>query len=237
MQAHQIPHQSRLVDVWDIAPDVRHFVFEIPDMEKFDFIPGQFVSLSHPINGKKVTRAYSIASVPYGNNRYELCLNLVTDGIFSPFLFSLKPGDEVEMKGPHGLFIMRKPISDSVFVATGTGIAPFLPMLKDVLARDKEHQFTLVFGVRYDHSVLYKEIFEQMDREHANFKFICTVTRPGPDWKGNAGRVQQYVFDTIGKRTDLDVYICGLKEMVNDVRDRCKELGFDKKQIVYERYD
>jgi NAD(P)H-flavin reductase len=66
---------------------------------------------------------------------------------------------------------------------------------------------------------------------------ITTVTRPGPDWKGNVGRVQQYIFPEIGERRDIDVYICGLKEMVNDVRDRCLALGFDKKQIVYERYD
>ncbi len=238
MLAHQIPHTTRLIEWREIAPDVRHFIFEVPDMEKFDFIPGQFVSLSQNLNGKKITRAYSIASVPFGNNRFELCLNLVVDGAFTPYLFSMKPGDTCEMKGPHGLFVFRTPISDSVLVATGTGIAPFLPMLQYILPRDKEHQFTLVFGVRYEHSVLYKEEFEEMARQYPNFKFVCTVTRPTDAWKGNSGRVQQYVFDAIGDRKDVDVYICGLKEMVNDVRDRCiKELGFDKKQVVYERYD
>ena len=60
---------------------------------------------------------------------------------------------------------------------------------------------------------------------------------------GNIGRPERPVggvrlaADEEGDRRDLDVYICGLKEMVNDVRDRCKELGFDKKQVIYERYD
>lgn len=237
MLAHQIPHQAKLVDVREIAPEVRHFWFEVPDMEAFDFIPGQFVSLSAMVKGKKVTRAYSIASVPK-RNTFELCLNLVHEGMFSPHLFSLQPGDEVEMKGPHGMFVFKTPISNSMLVATGTGIAPFLPMLQYILPRDKEHEFVLVFGVRYDHSVLYQAEFEELARQHSNFKFICTVTRPGPDWKGNSGRVQQYVFQELGDRKDFDVYICGLKEMVNDVRDRCiKELGYDKKQVVYERYD
>jgi ferredoxin-NADP reductase len=236
MLAHQIPHQAKLIRYKEIAPDVRHFWFEIPDMEEFRFVPGQFVSLSGIVNGKKVTRAYSIASCWHGN-KFELCLNEVKDGIFSPFLFRLKPGDTVEMKGPHGMFVLKEPPNHSMFVATGTGIAPFLPMLQDRLARDSEHDYILVFGVRYDHSVLYKEIFEEMASKHKNFKFICTVTRPGPEWKGNSGRVQQYVFGEIGDRRDLDVYICGLKEMVNDVRDRLKELGFDKKQIIFERYD
>ena len=76
-----------------------------------------------------------------------------------------------------------------------------------------------------------------MAADHPNFKFVCTVTRPTEAWTGNSGRVQQYVFEEIGDRRDLDVYICGLKERVNDVRDRCKAWGFDKSQGIYERYD
>jgi len=236
MLAHQIPHQAKLIRYIEIAPDVRHFWFEIPDLEKFDFIPGQFVSLTSMINGKKVTRAYSIASRPY-ENKFELCLNEVREGIFSPFLFAMEVGDTVEMKGPHGAFVFKQPVGNCFFIATGTGIAPFLPMIQHILERDSTHEFILVFGVRYEHSVLYDETFREMAAKHANFKYISTVTRPGLEWKGNAGRVQQYVFSEIGDRKDFDVYICGLKEMVNDVRDRLKELGFDKKQIIYERYD
>lgn len=236
MLAHQIPHRAKLIKYIEIAPDNRHFWFEIPDLESFPFIAGQFVSLSEMINGKKVTRAYSIASRPYANT-FELCLNEVHDGIFSPFLFRMQPGDTVEMKGPHGAFVMRKPVNDSVFVATGTGIAPFIPMAEECAELYPDKQFTLVFGVRYEHSILYKARFEELAAKHKNFKFVCTVTRPGIDWTGNAGRVTQYVFDEIGERRDVDVYICGLKEMVNDVRDKLKELGFDKSQIIYERYD
>jgi NAD(P)H-flavin reductase len=94
-----------------------------------------------------------------------------------------------------------------------------------------------VFGVRYEHSILYCERFEELAARYSNFKFVYTVTRPTEQWKGNAGRVTSYVFDEIGERRDIDIYICGLKEMVNDVRDRCKALGFDKSQVVYERYD
>jgi ferredoxin-NADP reductase len=236
MLEHQIPRRAKLLRYEEIAPDVRHFWFEVEDLPEFKFIPGQFVSLSAPINGKKVTRAYSIASRWHANS-FELCLNEVKEGLFSPHLFQLAPGDTVEMKGPHGAFVMRKPISDSIFVATGTGIAPFIPMVEDCLENGCPYQFTLVFGVRYDHSVLYQARFEELAQKYSNFKFVCTVTRPGETWKGNSGRVQQYVFAEIGERRDVDIYICGLKEMVNDVRDRCLALGFDKKQIIYERYD
>ncbi len=236
MLAHQIPHRALLTRYEEIGPDIRHFYFEIPDMEEFPFIAGQFVSLTEMVNGKKVTRAYSIASRPK-KNTFELCINLVHDGVFTPHLFALKPGETIEMKGPHGAFVMKKPLSNSLFVATGTGIAPFRPMLQESLEVDTVSQYILVFGVRYENMLMYKEEFEALEKQYANFKFICTVTRPTEAWKGNAGRVQQYVLGSIGDRKDFNVYICGLKEMVNDVRDKLKDLGFEKQQIHFERYD
>lgn len=236
MLAHQIPHRAVLTHYDVIGPDIRHFYYEIPDLDEFPFIAGQFVSLSEMVNGKKVTRAYSIASRPK-KNTFELCINLVHDGVFTPHLFSMKPGDSIEMKGPHGAFIMKKPLTHSFFVATGTGIAPFRPMLQESLEQDSASQYTLVFGVRYENMLMYQEEFEALERQYPNFKFVCTVTRPTEAWKGNAGRVQQYVLAEIGNRKDFNVYICGLKEMVNDVRDKLKELGYEKHQVHFERYD
>ncbi len=79
--------RATLLEVHDIAPEVRHFVFEVPGVQQLHFKPGQFVSLNESINGKKITRAYSIVSLPSGN-RFELCLNLVHEGAFTPHLFA-----------------------------------------------------------------------------------------------------------------------------------------------------
>src|SRR5580704_3225729 len=91
------PMQAKLVSWVDIAPGVRHFVFEAPELQRLDFVPGQFVSLTDSIAGRAVTRAYSIASAPGEGNRFELCLNLVDGGAFTPHLFELSPGDTVDM--------------------------------------------------------------------------------------------------------------------------------------------
>jgi len=87
--------KARLIESPEIAPDVRHFVFEACDVERLEFTPGQFVSLMDVVNGKKITRPYSLASVPNGTNRFTLCLNKLPEGIFSPHLFNLKPGDKL----------------------------------------------------------------------------------------------------------------------------------------------
>jgi NAD(P)H-flavin reductase len=134
--------------------------------------------------------------------------------------------------------VLRSPLSDSILVSTGTGVAPFRSMLKAVLARDAaHHQFTLIFGVRYEHNLMYREEFERLAEHHPNFHFRPTLSRPEDNWTGLRGHVQGHLIEALGERRDIDVYVCGLKLMVDDVRLRLKEMGFDRKRIIYEKYD
>jgi ferredoxin-NADP reductase len=228
--------KARLIEAHEIAPQVKHFTFDVPEVEQLPYLPGQFVSFSHDFGDKKVTRAYSTASQP-AENRFELCLNIVHDGLFSPFLFDLKPGDTVDMKGPLGFFTWRFPVSDSILVATGTGIAPFRAMLQSYLGTGGESKIALVYGVRYEESLLYRKEFEKLQERHPNFTFMPTLTRADPSWAGLTGRVQTHTLDLLGDRQDVDVYICGLKAMVDDMRARLKELGLDRRRIIFEKYD
>jgi CDP-4-dehydro-6-deoxyglucose reductase len=228
--------KATLVESREIAPEVRHFVFEAPGVKQLQFKPGQFVSFNEMLGGKKITRAYSIASLPSGNH-FELCLNLVHEGIFSSHLFAMKPGDSVEMTDPLGFFVVRNPARDAVFVATGTGIAPFRSMAPDYLSHPQAKELTMIFGVRHERTIYYRDDFETLAKEHPNFRFWPTLSRPEPSWSGRTGHVQIHLLEAIGERRDLDVYICGLKAMVDDVRAILKAMGFDRKQIIFEKYD
>jgi len=204
-----------------------------------EFVPGQFTSFTDMIGGKEITRAYSFASAPSGTNRFELCLNRVEPGHLSPRLFDMKPGDRIEMRQPLGMFVLRQPPRVSILIATGTGIAPFRSILQASL-KASSPAFTLLFGVRYESHLLYREEFEEMARTHANFQFWPTLTRPDAEWKGRQGRVQTHLAEAIGslgERRDVDFYLCGLKEMVDEIRGLLKGQGFDRKQIFYEKYD
>ncbi len=228
--------QARLVSAHDLAPDVRHFEFEIADRSEFPFTPGQFVSIKEQVAGKEVTRAYSIASPPNGN-RFALCLNRVPEGLVSPRLFAMSLGEKVEVNEPLGYFTLRNPEKPAVFVATGTGVAPFRSILLTALPQSAP--ITLLFGARHPHGVLYKDELEALAQQHAHFRFVPTVTRPDNAWKGKAGRVQAHLDEALGQHAadQPDVYICGLKEMVDDVRALLKQKGFERKQIIYEKYD
>lgn len=208
----------------------------MPGVDRLEYEPGQFVSLTDEVGGKPVTRAYSVCSAPKGN-RFELCLNRVPNGAFTPHLFELKPGQCVPMQGPLGYFTLRQPPRDSLFVATGTGIAPFRAMLQDPRLWASGREFTLIFGARYEHGLLYRDEFEALEREHPNFRFWPVLSRPPAGWKGRTGHVQPYVLEAAGNRRDLDVYICGLKAMVDDVRRMLQEAGFERQRLIYEKYD
>lgn len=228
--------KARLIEFREIAPEVRHFVFELPEVTEFSFQPGQFVSMSGVFDGRKITRAYSIASPP-GGNRFDLCLNRVPGGAFSPHLFDLRPGDEVETKGPVGLFVPRNPFRDSIFVATGTGIAPFRSMAMTPRVVESGAKVTLLFGARYDYGLLYHNEWKELEQARPGFRYIPTITRPEVSWDGRTGWVQQHLEEALGGRSDVDVYICGLKAMVDAIREILKAKGFDKKQIIFEKYD
>jgi NAD(P)H-flavin reductase len=171
-------------------------------------------------------------------NRFELCLNLVEGGAFTPHLFGLAPGTVLQMPPPLGTFTLPTPGSgrDALLIATGTGIAPFRSMLKTYLGADSR-AFTLLFGARYESHLLYRQEFEEMARMHSRFRFWPTLTQPGVDWAGRRGRVQTHLEEALGARRDVDVLLCGLRPMVDDLRRILKEMGFDRKQIRYEKYD
>lgn len=236
------PRNLRIVlrGVRELAPGTKHFEWEAQGAP-MDFRAGQFLSLKAQRNGEEITRAYSIASAPRGDARFDLCLNRVPGGFFSSYLCDLPVGAELAANGPHGFFVTDDPVErDQVFIATGTGIAPIRGMIRDLYARGLAagHQVWLLFGVRYPETILYREEFERLAAEQPSFHFIPTLSRGPAAWGGARGYVQEQLRRHFAGRRDFTAYICGLKAMVDDVRGILKgELGLDRRQIRYEKYD
>jgi NAD(P)H-flavin reductase len=110
-------------------------------------------------------------------------------------------------------------------------------MLLSHLEAHADRRFTLIFGVRHARGLLYHDELSALAEAHANFSYQPTLTRPSDHWTGGTGRVQQPTLEALGDRRDMDIYICGLREMVDDMRLRLKETGLDRKRIIYEKYD
>jgi ferredoxin-NADP reductase len=233
--------EARVLKSTPLSEFTKHIELEVKGVSHFGFVPGQWLSVKVTTpDGEEMTRAYSIASPPSANGHVSFCLNRVQDGFMSNYLCELSAGGEIAFQGPFGDFTLRQPLRDTVFIATGTGIAPFRSMLHWLLAdpeRHRGHKFWLVFGARFEQDLYYREEFERLAAEHTNFYFLPTLSRGGPEWHGLRGYVQEHLKSIVGGRTDMHAYICGLDKMVEANRELLKSLGWDRTSIRYEKYD
>lgn len=235
---------TQVESTFDLAPSVRGLVLARADGEPLAFEPGQWVNLVLPLPTGEIRRAYSIASPPYGTSRFELAVTRVTNGPGSGYLCDLSPGSTLRAIGPQGFFT-RAPNdpAPALFVATGTGVTPLRSMMRAAATAGSNVPLWLLFGVRREEDLLYREELEALALEHPNVAVHFTLSQPSDGWTGRRGYVQLHVAELLGQLAAMGhgephVYVCGLEKMVKSVRDLTrKELGLPRQRVHSERYD
>lgn len=229
--------RARLVSCTALTHDTMMYVFSDVSGEAFSFQAGQYMILQvNDGREGKCTRSYSLASDPKETPDFDFLIRLLPDGRGSQYLQKLQPGDEVEFMGPFGHFVLNNKETDLVFIATGTGLAPFLSMLPVLFSQSPERKVTLYFGVRYEADVIYEDQLKSWAKEHPNFKYILTVSRPGESWQGSKGRVTEYLEKEKWDPSQTDVYICGNGDMVKTVKEFYESQGFARESIHLELF-
>lgn len=207
-----------------------------------DFEPGQFCQLGIPgvldDKGRPVKRAYSLASAP-GLDHVELYVKLVDDGTFTRRLWEVSVGDELWLdEAIRGHFTLEPVPADKdvVLVGTGTGLAPYISMIRHYAGRDRWHRLVLVHGTRLVQELGYRPWLEDLAAQDARFSYIPTVTREpaDSDWGGLRGRVQGvFEGDAYERlvRAPLDparchVFLCGNPAMIDGMEVVLQKLGF-----------
>lgn len=226
---------SEILEKKMITPSVARLRFSLP--KKFDFIPGQYLSVSRISDGKKLRTPYSISSVP-GDKFGEFCVKVMDVGKTSFYLAGLKKGDEIELFGPLGKFAVNESSreKDLIFISTGTGVTPFVSMISDLLEKGNKQKIILLKGFRKESEILCDEKFSELRKKYPNFSFQNILSKPENNPE-NKGRVQDFMDKYIGKDFKGDYYICGLGEMVDDVIGKLKKEGVGEDRIFYEKYD
>jgi CDP-4-dehydro-6-deoxyglucose reductase len=212
----------------DLTHDVREITFRLIDPPSLGFKAGQFISFEIHREDKKfpLTRPYSIASPPSRKDSVDLLLNLVPGGPGSTYLFGLRPGDRTQFKGPAGAFYLHDDHDrDRLFVATGTGIAPFRSMLLTLFERGTHSAVTLFWGVRNERDLYYQDELEALARAYPNFHLTMTLSRPTEGWAGEVGRVTRLVEERVPSVQNLAVYLCGSGGMLKDVTEIVQKKG------------
>src|SRR5512147_2488087 len=135
---------GKVIRIVDETHNTRRYWIQVPELESFDFTPGQFVTLDLPIHEKpsKRWRSYSIASWPDGTPVLELVIVLLEGGAGTTYLFNhIEVGSELTLRGPQGTFTLPETLDKDLFlICTGTGIAPFRSMIKHIYEKRIPHK-------------------------------------------------------------------------------------------------
>ncbi len=256
----------------EVAPGLM-VIRVVPDgWELPEFAPGQFAVLGLPPEagrsdladsedepvkpGKLIRRAYSIASSSKARNYLEFYITLVHSGALSPRLFHLQAGDRLWI-GPKitGTFTLDLTSADKgvILIATGTGLAPYMSMLRSELAASQGRRFAVLLGARHSWDLGYHAELVTMETLKPNFNYLPIISRPAEEpvpWTGRAG----YVLD-LWRSRELDnawgehptpdesrIFLCGNPAMIEDMIELLSVDGFTEHtrkipgSIYVERY-
>ncbi len=228
---------ARVVRRKDHTPDLMTLWLE-PTVP-FSFKPGQYCTIG--LGG--VERPYSIVSAPH-EPFLELFIELVPTGQLTPRLWRLKEGDEVSLRPrAKGLFTMDMAFRHHLMVATVTGIAPFMSMVRHYLHRGLEgHHFYILHGASYQDELVYDGELTALAQKYPHVLcYVPTISRPQEErnrgWRGQTGRVNTIVEEYI-ERFELSphdtlVYLCGHSGMIADVKERLQPKGWRIKEEHY----
>jgi benzoate/toluate 1,2-dioxygenase reductase subunit len=196
------------------------------------FLPGQYVNIDVP--GSAQHRSYSFSSAP-GESRIRFLIKKIPGGVMSTWLESACPGDRVELTGPLGSFYLRAVERPLLFLAGGTGLAPFLAML-EVLARVASQQKVhLIYGVTRDLDLVQVEALDAYAAKLPNFSY-ATVVADADSAHPRKGWVTQHIPTEALNEGDVDVYLCGPPPMVDAVRQYFDDNGMKPNSFHYEKF-
>jgi len=241
-------YNGKVIKIVDESPTTKRFWVEVEGVDKLDFKAGQFVTMELPIHEKrhKSRRSYSIANHPDGSNVLEFCIVYLEKGLATTYFFNeVEIGTIIKFLEPKGIFTLREPVAqkDLVMICTGTGIAPFRSMIWDLYHHKKTYKsIHLIFGTRHEEGILYRSEFEKLVEEMPNVKFSVALSRAenlpeNPNWDSYKGYVHQIYLEKYKEvDTNLDFYLCGWMNMVDEATANLKELGYGESQIHAELY-
>lgn len=213
---------SRLASIEKISSKVYLERFALVEPKEITFLAGQTVML-YVVPGSN--RSMSIASPPSEKQEILLAHDISPMGPYSQWAIGAKAGDPMQFMGPLGIFVVDKQSPrKKIFVATGSGIAPFRSMILD-----DPSNTVLYWGLRHEEDVFWQNEFSRIP-------FHLILSQPGSAWTGETGHVQEHVFSQEKDIQNCDVYLCGNRQMVEEMKARLSAAGVPAAQVKSELF-
>ena len=240
-------YNATLVRRVDYSGELASFWVKL-DGDPTPFSAGQYMTAGLFADGKLWQRPYSVASAPRvaGSEGYELYVRLVPVIRFTTLLWRLQEGARLRLIGPKGRFMLEPDDRRThLYVSTGTGIAPFLGMIRETQLVREMRRTVVLHGASFADELGYRDLLEALEREGAYpLRYVPTVSRPldprNAGWAGRIGRVEAVVADVchdlhlLADRTV--VYICGNPDMILNAESVLMDRGFPEFHVKKELY-
>ncbi len=239
-------HKLTVREIKKETPDCVSIAFDVPEnlQNEFLFEQGQNLTIKKEIDGEEIRRSYSICSAPF-ENELRVAVKKVDGGKFSSYANSLlKTGDALYVMPPTGKFNTKLNTQNAkqylAFVA-GSGITPVISIIKTILKTEPASSFTLVFGNRGRHSIIFFEELEGLKNKYLHrFNFINILSREKTDAPINSGRIDLNKLTELNKLIDYkntdEFFICGPEEMIFCVKEFLEATGIEQKKIHFELF-
>jgi len=196
------------------------------------FLPGQYANIEVPGSGQH--RSYSYSSAP-GGSKISFLIKKVPGGVMSSWLESAHPDTPLSLTGPFGSFYLRGVDKPLLFLAGGTGLAPFLSMLEVLAATNVEQKIHLVYGVTRELDLVQVDELDAYARRLPRFSY-STVVADTASKHPRKGWVTQHIPEDVLNGGDVDVYLCGPPPMVDAVRGHFESIGTRPNRFHYEKF-
>jgi benzoate/toluate 1,2-dioxygenase reductase component len=227
-------HSGRIIAIDRLTETTTGVSIALDNRDALGFLPGQYVNIRIP--GTDQSRSYSFSSGPMANEITFLLRNTPFGAMPTYLRERAQVGDQIEIHGPLGSFYLRPIQRPLLFLAGGTGLAPFLAMLEKI--RDdggSSHRIHLILGVTNDADLVKVEELEAYAKRLPNFTFTCTVADEASSYP-NKGYVTRYIEPAQLNGGDADVYLCGPPPMVDAVRAFLTSHGVVPRNMYYEKF-
>jgi ferredoxin-NADP reductase len=204
-------------EIREETPSAKSFRLVSPDGYLPPFQAGQYINLFVDVGGVRTSRPYSISSPPNQSGYYEIAVRKVEDGFVSDYLLeTVKVSDRLESTGPTGNFFYNPLFhgNDLVFLAGGSGITPFMSMIREVTDRGLSRKIHLIYGSRNPDDIIFGEELQEKARLHENFKLTSVISEPPEGFEGFTGFISAKLMkDVLGEVRGKTFYICGPEAM------------------------
>jgi 3-phenylpropionate/trans-cinnamate dioxygenase ferredoxin reductase subunit/benzoate/toluate 1,2-dioxygenase reductase subunit len=229
LSAEPAPIPAEVTAVEQVASETLRLEVKVSDAVVFE--PGQYVRIAPA--GTDFHRSYSMANVP-GTDRLQFFVRLVPGGAFSEWLAGAKVGDQVALSAPHGTFFLRHEDRPRLFVAGGTGVAPFLSMLRAMAAQPPAQRTTFLIGARTaGHLFALDEVRSLGEQLKGMDLQIAVEQDPQPGC--HAGYATDLI-PRLGLDPSTRVYLCGPPPMVEAGRRAAEAAGLKRADVLCERF-